>query len=393
MSLLRHKEKPRFKALDALRGIAALIVVFTHLSNGLSVQTYIHKTLFLLISGHSAVVFFFVLSGFVLVYQYGDNENYSYKKFLIQRICRIYVPFIGAIILSWILMASSHPHISTPWISFAWNFPVTFSDFIQHLFMIGDYNTNLFDGAIWSLVHEMRVSVLFPLLLLLLNKPKLKAFLICLALLCISCIAITNLWFTGRGYLNGYSYTLYYAYMFVAGGAIAKYRADISAWYGKLSSRRIFGYLITALLLYNYADPASTWFAYHLKGTSTMKQNIAMVLGEGVTTMASCYIIIAALHLSQNSWLNARVPQFLGKISYSLYLVHIPVIGFLYCTLINRLSLGIILCLGFLSSLLIAWLFNKYVERPSASFAKRFKKNQPKNSPLGAARQQPDRPL
>ena len=61
--------KPRYEILDGLRGVAAVLVVLFHLletySNGQSTQIINH--------GYLAVDFFFVLSGFVIGYAYDDR--------------------------------------------------------------------------------------------------------------------------------------------------------------------------------------------------------------------------------------------------------------------------------------------------------------------------------
>ena len=61
--------KPRYEILDGLRGVAAVLVVLFHLletySNGQSTQILNH--------GYLAVDFFFVLSGFVIGYAYDDR--------------------------------------------------------------------------------------------------------------------------------------------------------------------------------------------------------------------------------------------------------------------------------------------------------------------------------
>ena len=36
----------------------------------------------------------------------------------------------------------------------------------QHILLVGKYNTDAYNGVIWSLVHEMRISIIFPLILM-----------------------------------------------------------------------------------------------------------------------------------------------------------------------------------------------------------------------------------
>ncbi len=94
--------KPRFDLLDGLRGIAALMVVAFHLSECFSydpVDKYLNH-------GYLAVDFFFVLSGFVIGYSYddrwkptGQQQAMSVWQFFKRRIIRLQpMVFVGSFI-------------------------------------------------------------------------------------------------------------------------------------------------------------------------------------------------------------------------------------------------------------------------------------------------------
>jgi len=81
------KSKPRFEALDGLRGVASIIVVIFHLfevySDGPINQIINH--------GYLAVDFFYVLSGFVMSYAYDDRWNkMSLCDFYKRRLIRLH---------------------------------------------------------------------------------------------------------------------------------------------------------------------------------------------------------------------------------------------------------------------------------------------------------------
>lgn len=78
--------KPHYQILDGLRGVAAIIVVFFHLSEPLSssrLDTVVNH-------GYLAVDFFFLLSGFVIGYAYDDKwDKLTIGSFLKRRFQRL----------------------------------------------------------------------------------------------------------------------------------------------------------------------------------------------------------------------------------------------------------------------------------------------------------------
>jgi hypothetical protein len=88
----------RLLELDALRGLAALMVPLYHprLLFGLHLPGFEHYLwsgpLHILVAGPEAVILFFVLSGFVLALPIVQRKQLPYHAYLIRRICRIYLP-------------------------------------------------------------------------------------------------------------------------------------------------------------------------------------------------------------------------------------------------------------------------------------------------------------
>ena len=93
----------RYASLDALRGIASLMVLTHHCVlaglvpvppgfwTGLSRYTPLH----LFVSGRPPVILFFVLSGFVLAISL-NRPGTGYAAFAVRRLCRIYLPYAAA---------------------------------------------------------------------------------------------------------------------------------------------------------------------------------------------------------------------------------------------------------------------------------------------------------
>ena len=92
--------KPHYELLDGLRGVAALLVVFYHIFEGLSfaaggtpITTINH--------GYLAVDFFFILSGFVIGYAYDDRlgKTMTTGNFFKRRLIRLHPMIIMGVIL------------------------------------------------------------------------------------------------------------------------------------------------------------------------------------------------------------------------------------------------------------------------------------------------------
>ena len=79
--------RQRFEVLDALRGVCAVLVVFYHvlLNNHVSATAFVR-------GGYLFVDFFFVLSGFVIAYNYAGRitDGSSFADFVIKRFFRLW---------------------------------------------------------------------------------------------------------------------------------------------------------------------------------------------------------------------------------------------------------------------------------------------------------------
>ena len=89
----------RYNELDALRGIAALMVVMWHFVCATytvedpGTKSFV-MSLYFLVQGRAAVILFFILSGFVLSLPFFREPQPGYGGFVLRRICRIYLPYV-----------------------------------------------------------------------------------------------------------------------------------------------------------------------------------------------------------------------------------------------------------------------------------------------------------
>src|SRR5271156_1762473 len=161
--------KTRLTSLDAVRGIAACVVVLAHCYLTIPEQRRAGlasllwpRALGFLHNGDAAVVVFFVLSGYVLALPYFRGTQPSYPRYVIRRVCRIYIPFPASILFSLLLYnLTSHQHApaASEWFNTLWPTaspgPAVLA---RHFLMIGTVPDIALNESMWTLVHEMRIS-------------------------------------------------------------------------------------------------------------------------------------------------------------------------------------------------------------------------------------------
>ena len=157
--------------LNGLRAIAALSVVIQHTGMFLGLFGYVHASRFnhLLLSGHAAVLLFFVLSGFLITYlllqEQAATDTINLKKFYLGRFLRIAPLQLLIVGLSFLMFLGFYGVIS-----FYHEPTHPLSTFLLLIFMPNV--AGLFDGVVngaghlWSLGAENEFYLVWPLLLL-----------------------------------------------------------------------------------------------------------------------------------------------------------------------------------------------------------------------------------
>ncbi len=166
----------KLDSLTTVRCFAALLVVCYHvgitpLSNVSSVAGRVAA------KGYAAVGLFYVLSGFVLAYNYADRKT-TYRNFLVARLARIYPVYVTALLLSLprfvVHLRNDHVSGATALASIV---------FVPLLIQSWFPQTALqWNAPAWSLSVEALFYLLFPLLLasfLYVSRRRLQ---VCLAL-------------------------------------------------------------------------------------------------------------------------------------------------------------------------------------------------------------------
>ncbi len=369
------EQNERFTVLDSLRGLAALAVVFWHLALtlldapagspyrlGAELTGYWRLSpLYPLMAGREAVIIFFILSGFVLSLPWVRGGRVPYGPYFIKRVCRIYLPYLATVALTFLAYAllggQVVPELGA-WFNTPWQRDPSAAEVANYALLVGSFEHEPYNIVIWSLVHEMRVSLLFPLLMLPVMRWRWPVTLA--VFLGVSALGTLLSATVARG--TDYAGTLHYLVFFVVGALLAKHRNEVVAWW-QGRSRLLHLFLgMTAFMLYAYARVLSSfWNAPRLAWDAE-----DLLVGVGAV------VLILWLLASSRAQRVMEWPPlvFLGRISYSLYLLHLLVLFALVRIASPALSVYLLLPAALVLSIGLAWLSYRAVELPSMRLGK-----------------------
>jgi peptidoglycan/LPS O-acetylase OafA/YrhL len=318
-------------SLDLLRGLAAVAVAFFHFTHGNPDFLSPDNSLFIIGRyGFLGVEVFFVISGFVIPYSMyvGRYKMASFGKFMVKRVVRIEPPYLISIIL---VLALNYLSTLSPYYR-GEGFHVDMTGLLLHLgYLNAFFNYQWINDVYWTLAIEFQyyliIAMLFPLLI---SKNKNLSYIV-LILITLSGI-----------FVNVHSLFFNYAHLFVVGMLLFLFRI------GYLNKNE-FGTMLLIVLMLIFIKFDKRYL-------------IAALLP---------YFFIMYFDISN------KVSKFLGNISYSLYLVHIPIGGrvinlaenFFQDEIVRSLFVFVAMAV----SIFAAWLFYLLVEKPSMKLSKKLK--------------------
>lgn len=369
----------RVAELDAVRGLAAIVVVLGHLmitlpamdgasrANGLTAINLIRfSPLDGLLEGSAAVIVFFVLSGYVLALSFGRGRQ-TYGGFMVRRFARLWFPYAAAIAAAIVLVSLFGGEVvglAGNWFNRSWQGGVGLGSVLEHFSLVGhiqdDYN---FDPVIWSLVVEMRISIFFPLLLVVLAAFGWRLAVLGGIVVCVLGVALS------KHVLIDFK-TLDYVICFLVGAALAQNHGEVSRFMrmSTRTHRRLM--LLIAILLFTYAD----WMPPDLLPGplgGVARTQVTVLLAN--TAAATIFIVLARFPGRARAFLLSAVPQYFGRVSYSLYLLHAVVI-LTVIHIIDPGNTGLILALFapmLLASIILADFAQRLIEAPSQRLGRR----------------------
>ncbi len=325
----------RIAYIDGIRGMAALIVVFHHYllsfyprlfpanpdfvySGGILQNTAILSPLNILYNSSFAIGLFFVISGYALSYKYFVSKNVEYlRSSTIRRYFRLEIPILFSVIVSYLLLkfglygnqaiAENYTH-STYWFGSLWNMNPDFFKMLKE----GVYSS-LFTGGtlsynpvLWTMIIEFMGSIVVFAILALFGSSA-KRFLIYGLLIIIIHV----------GFIPA----------FIIGLALCDYYHSEER--KSSPSISVLMILVFALYIGSYQriEVNSIWSIFNF--ISETDKSYPYII-------AASFFLFAVINSNVlKRFFSTGIMQFFGKISFSVYLLHLLVIGSLGSFLFN----------------------------------------------------------
>ena len=324
--------------LDFLRFFSIISVLFYHLDLGF-------------FGGYLGVDIFFVLSGFLItriIDSKISEDKFSLTSFYLKRMLRLFPAFalvslVTLVVSYFFLLEEDFISSVNTFISSLFYSSDTFLLYNSNNYFMSNSENNVFLHT-WSLYIEEKIYLIFPLLLVAIKERKKEV---------IFFIFIISL--SSSIFLENYSKTFNFYFFFsrlweFLAGALLVY---IPAFKFKKSANE------TAILILNFLT--LTFIILH-ESFSSLFPRVSIVL----TILSSCsFIYISSGNVFQRTFSSSLV-KFFSKMSYSIYLIHWPVITLVKSTIIvfdfkfKLISILITLLLSYLSMRFVETPFRKY---------------------------------
>jgi peptidoglycan/LPS O-acetylase OafA/YrhL len=359
----------RLECLDSIRGLAALAVVFCHVTSFSFIwpQSWIKWTKYPLIEmpfdGKGAVAMFFVLGGFVLARPYiSGPPRLNLPAFYIRRFIRIWFPWFCAFVVTLVFRVflfrnyGTHPEQNL----ILWRDPIELKDILlQCVFCLYRLGGHLMPQD-WSLGIELIGSALIPVFVVIARKQWHFVWLTALAILFVTFVPQAALNPGGGGFYVS----------FILGVLLAKHQSTLVARLRQLGHPARVLIFLAGLSAYE-AQRIADHFGYN-------GLNMAALVWV-IMSVGSSLIILTTLSSRRISYcLTVKPVLWIGKVSYSIYLLQMIVLLCLLPAVIaalNKFGIGpsfwmLPLCLlvAFAATVVLAAPFYRFVELPSIAF-------------------------
>lgn len=320
--VLVHSNSSRISTLDLARGLAALAVCAGHLRAAIFVDygqlqtsSIFQKMFYAMTSlGHEAVMIFFVLSGYLVGGSVLKQKNkFEWVKYSITRLTRLWVVLIPALLLTLIIdqvIQLSHPEVFAGAYTEMWASgpdPASFARdlhvFIANLFFQQTVFAPIFgtNAPTWSLSNEFYYYCLFPAFMLFIGYIGNRENRV--VRVSVGCVAVIVLSLLPSGFAEGFL-------VFCMGALVSWIKAQGTKYKVQSTYPMMIGCAVFLLALY------------------LSKSNISMrfVTKDVLIGFGFSLFLVSLIQVQLPFALFRRAAAFIADISYSLYLIHFPVV-------------------------------------------------------------------
>lgn len=296
-----------YPALDGLRGVAILLVILHH--------NFDFSNYFLY--GSLGVDLFFVLSGFLItdIILHSMGEPGFLKNFYIRRVLRIFPVYYLLLIVSLFILppllkgqVDLDYYVSNQ----AWMWT-----YLQNwLFIFKEpYGSNMLLHT-WSLAVEEQFYLVWPLLILWIRRPK-RLIVIAGSIFLLTIVARSVLWVLE---IDGLAYSSLYTFTRIDGLCIGSLVALLRFIRSDFISKHM-ALIVLVMAAFN--------FGFYFANTSR-DTHLPYLAFVGYSTLAVLFgLLVHDAVIQKSKWiqliLNTRILKFFGKISYALYVFHLPI--------------------------------------------------------------------
>ena len=333
----------RIRSADGLRGLAALAVVICHTTLAAGGTRAAGADWLQVQIGEGAVMIFFVLSGLVLTLPLIDRP-FEPTPYYVSRFLRLYLPVWGALLFAGVLHTAQGWHTfpgASAWLS-GHDTPITLGAIVQGVTLLHVGYLWGFTTAVWTLWFEVAFSAVLPLAVFVGARAAFRLPWVSVVVLFLVLVLVN-------------AHYLLYLPAFGVGVLIAFRLEDLRGFWQRLGTP-----LRGALFVAGVGMLIADW--WWKNPPSPMHGQVAFE-----TAGAAIIVTVSAVAVTASNFLTTKPCQWLGSRSYSLYLIHEPIVVTL--EFITHAHILLLYAIGIPPALLGADLFYRVVEGPAHRFS------------------------
>jgi len=379
-----ENSKARLSYLEGIRGLAAFIVLIAHFKNIIAIDLetrtgeyfagLVHSTflgdclnafLVTLLDGKLAVYVFWFMSGYVIsIRLFGVNGIQYLKLAAIKRYFRLAIPVLASVLLAYLLMKSgamynqqvadrSGPEFHS--MRGVFNFDPDLLAAVKNALFDSFFNFQYkgsYNPILWTMSPELFGSFCCFFLFLVFRTWQGRYFVF--PLLAIAALCFHQFWLA----------------TFITGYVLCDLSHNANSFSGFVTRafERIFsngwrmGFIMLILVLIN-----GIFIKYYS--------------GYAKVLVSAGLVILVMFSPGLRSFFSSRLLTWLGRLSFSLYLVHLPLIYSLSCFLLISLPFGFAVnavlsgIVTIIVALLLSLAFTKWIDRPAIVLADALARN------------------